>query len=171
MLHQRTQTRLSGQCSSDAPCIWSGEMRSHRLNLQRHKFKVLDQIIWLHIQWSIGTQPPKGTAESALLARRFKTQVRHISQRQKHTQYWPRSRGFTTHVGEGLHQPVSVLCLYVCLCPDTCFRIASCVNVHITQYQLYQLAELESSFQNSSESSRTQIFFFFQPNCAVLWCI
>lgn len=39
----------------------------------------------------------------------------------------------------------------------------------IAQHQLYELAELDLSFQNSPEPPRTQIFLFF-PSCTVLYC-
>lgn len=42
--------------------LLAGETRAHALNLEQHKFKVLEQITSLHIQLSTGTE--QGTAES-----------------------------------------------------------------------------------------------------------
>lgn len=42
----------------------AGETGAHALNLEQHKFKVLEQITSLYIQLSIGTEQSKETAES-----------------------------------------------------------------------------------------------------------
>lgn len=56
--------------------VWGNEI--FQLNLQQHKFKVLDQITSLYIQLIIGTEQPKQIAESTLLEGCFKIQVRHL---------------------------------------------------------------------------------------------
>lgn len=173
MFQQHAQTWFSGQWSSNTPCIWSGEMRSRQLNLQQHKFKVLDQITSLYIQLSIGTEQPKEIAESTLSEGCFKIQVRHISQRHKDTQYWLKSRGFTRHLREGGPSQARLCDLPLCL------LIA---QTHISDLPAALICTLLSNDYVSqmnlnlalrtvqTESPRILKFFFFQLNCTLLHC-